>query len=34
MTPMARPDTPALQAWLDRLRRRPGCLAFALNGTP
>jgi glutathione S-transferase len=34
MTPMTRPDTPALQAWLDRLRRRPGCLAFALNGTP
>jgi len=34
MTPMARPDTPALQAWLERLRRRPGCLAFGLNGTP
>lgn len=34
LTPMTRPDTPALQAWLDRLRRRPGCLAFALNGTP
>jgi glutathione S-transferase len=34
MTPMVRPGTPALQAWLDRLRQRPGCLAFALNGIP
>jgi glutathione S-transferase len=34
MTPMARPDYPAVQAWIERLRQRPGCLAFAMNGTP
>jgi len=34
MTPMARPDHPALRAWIERLRQRPGCLAFGLNGTP
>lgn len=34
MTPMARPDYPALQAWIERLRQRPGCLQFAMNGRP
>jgi len=34
MTPMARPDYPAVQAWIERLRQRPGCLQFAMNGIP
>jgi glutathione S-transferase len=34
MTPIERPDYPALQAWTERLRRRPACRAFAMNGMP
>jgi glutathione S-transferase len=33
MTPMARPDYPALKAYGDLLRRRPGCLEFCMNGS-
>jgi len=34
MTPMARPDYPAVRAWMARLRERPGCAAFCANGIP
>jgi glutathione S-transferase len=34
MTPMARPDYPALQAYAELLRQRPGCREFCMNGTP
>ncbi|CAH0313670.1 Glutathione S-transferase GstB [Massilia sp. Bi118] len=33
MTPMERPDYPALQAYAELLRLRPGCREFCLNGT-
>jgi glutathione S-transferase len=33
MTPMERPDYPALRAYAELLRQRPGCLAFCMNGT-
>jgi glutathione S-transferase len=33
MTPMERPDYPALRAYAALLRQRPGCLAFCMNGT-
>jgi glutathione S-transferase len=33
MTPMERPDHPALRAYAGLLRQRPGCLAFCMNGT-
>ena len=32
MTPIERPDTPALRAYAERLRQRPGCTAFCMNG--
>nr|WP_081933791.1 glutathione S-transferase N-terminal domain-containing protein [Massilia sp. 9096] len=32
MTPTERPDYPALRAYAERLRQRPGCVAFCLNG--
>ena len=34
MTPMARPDLPAVQAYYDRLSERPAFLAHGRNGTP
>jgi glutathione S-transferase len=34
MTPMPRPDYPALDAYLSRLMERPGFLEFGRNGTP
>lgn len=34
MMPIERPDYPAVQAWTERLRRRPACRAFAMNGMP
>jgi glutathione S-transferase len=34
MTPMARPDFPALRAYAELLRSRPACRAFCMNGTP
>ena len=34
MTPMERPELPALQAYLERLDRRPGFRMHARNGTP
>jgi len=34
MTPIERPDLPALRAYAERLRQRPGCAAFCMNGTP
>ncbi len=34
MTPMARPTLPAVQAWLTRLRERPGFRLHGENGTP
>lgn len=34
MTPMARPDYPAVRAWMTRLHERPGCAAFCANGMP
>jgi glutathione S-transferase len=33
MTPMERPDYPALCAYADRLNQRPGCREFCMNGT-
>jgi glutathione S-transferase len=33
MTPIERPAYPALAAYAERLRGRPGCLAFCMNGT-
>ena len=33
MTPMQRPDYPALRAYAELLRQRPGCLEFCMNGT-
>jgi glutathione S-transferase len=33
MTPMERPATPAIDAWMERLQRRPGCGAWCTNGT-
>jgi glutathione S-transferase len=32
MTPIERPDYPALRAYAERLRRRPGCAAYCMNG--
>ncbi len=34
MTPMERPDLPAVAAYLERLCERPGCLAHCRNGMP
>lgn len=34
MTPMERPDYPAIQAWAELLRLRPGCREFCMNGMP
>ena len=34
MTPMERPETPAIDAWMTRLQQRPGCREYCLNGTP
>jgi glutathione S-transferase len=34
MTPMERPDFPAIRVWLERLQDRPGCAEFGCNGTP
>lgn len=34
MTPMARPDLPAVQAWLGRLAQRPGFRQHGANGLP
>jgi glutathione S-transferase len=34
MTPMARPDFPALRAYAELLQSRPACRAFCMNGTP
>jgi glutathione S-transferase len=34
MTPMERPATPAIDAWMQRLEQRPGCAAWCTNGTP
>lgn len=34
MTPMGRPLLPAIAAYVDRLKQRPGALAHAFNGTP
>ena len=34
MTPMQRPALPAVDAWLARLRRRPGFVLHGDNGTP
>lgn len=34
MTPLERPDCPAVHAWLERLQQRPGFRAFGANGTP
>jgi glutathione S-transferase len=31
-TPMARPDYPAIEAYAERLRQRPGCREFCMNG--
>jgi glutathione S-transferase len=33
MTPIERPDTPALRAYAELLRQRPGCGEFCMNGT-
>jgi len=33
MTPMERPAYPALQAYADLLRLRPGCREYCMNGT-
>lgn len=32
MTPMARPDYPAIEAYVARLRERAGCREFGMNG--
>jgi glutathione S-transferase len=34
MTPMAKPDYPAVRAWYERLDERPAFLQFCRNGTP
>jgi glutathione S-transferase len=34
MTPMGRPDLPAVQAYYDRLAERPGFRAHGRNGAP
>jgi glutathione S-transferase len=34
LTPMERPDYPALQAYYDRLAERPGFRQYGRNGTP
>jgi glutathione S-transferase len=34
MTPMERPDYPAIRTWSELLRLRPGCQEFCMNGTP
>jgi glutathione S-transferase len=34
MTPMERPATPAIDAWMQRLEQRPGCREWCVNGTP
>ncbi|WP_198368990.1 glutathione S-transferase family protein [Roseomonas rosulenta] len=34
MTPMERPHLPAVEAWLNRLRERPGYLEHGDNGIP
>jgi glutathione S-transferase len=34
MTPMERPDYPAIDAWMTRLLERPGCREWCTNGTP
>jgi len=34
MTPMPRPDYPAIQAYAELLRLRPACREFCLNGVP
>jgi glutathione S-transferase len=33
MTPMARPDYPALRAYAELLRQRPACREFCMNGS-
>jgi glutathione S-transferase len=33
MTPMQRPDYPALRAYAERLQQRPGCREFCMNGS-
>ena len=33
MTPMERPALPAIDAWMARLQRRPGCGQWCTNGT-
>jgi glutathione S-transferase len=32
MTPIERPDYPALRAYAELLRQRPGCTTFCMNG--
>ncbi|WP_075792477.1 glutathione S-transferase family protein [Massilia putida] len=34
MTPIERPALPAIDAWMNRLQRRPGCGEWCTNGTP
>ena len=34
MTPMPRPDLPAVQAYYDRLAERPGFRVHGRNGMP
>jgi glutathione S-transferase len=34
MTPIARPDYPAIAAYAERLLQRPGCREFGTNGIP
>lgn len=34
MTPMQRPHLPAIDAYLERLMRRPGFMEYGRNGTP
>jgi glutathione S-transferase len=34
MTPMERPAYPAIAAYMARLRERPGCREFCMNGVP
>jgi glutathione S-transferase len=33
MTPIERPDYPAIRAYAEFLRQRPGCQAYCMNGT-